>query len=111
MEDHRFIPEFSPTRFSAVVATPLPTSTNVVPITQPTGGPVARRFRKGDAVAEIRERIMREFQMIEWALILNGRVVTTRQFGADDRSDYDHEIHGVTSDLAGSGWIEESSVA
>lgn len=106
MEDHRFIPEFSPSRVASAVVSP------PAQLASPRTNPAAanhqpRRFRKGDAVAEILERNLRELHLIEWTLLLNGRVVTTRQFGAAERADYEHELHGVERDLAGSGWIEE----
>lgn len=112
MEDHRSIPEFAPPRRAQVTSTQ--SSTPVVAHSTAAAASkrqAARRFRKGDAIAEIRERNIREFHLIEWSLVLNGQVVTTRQFGMDDRATYEHEIHGVTSDLAGSGWREDRSSA
>jgi len=110
MEDHRFIPEFdSPSRRAATVlsTTPLALPASSPP---PVRVETARRFRKGDAVAEIRQRNARD--VIEWSLVLNGNVVTTRQFSDVERAAYDHELHGVTTDLKGSGWLEElTSVA
>ena len=113
MDDHRFIPEFdSPSRRTAD-ARPVRAAAHVVPsasLASQARRTIPRRFRKGDAVAEIRERNGRD--VIEWSLVLNGHVVTTRQFSEVERAAYDHELYGVTTDLKGSGWLEElTSVA
>jgi hypothetical protein len=99
MEDGLYIPEFSVSWRRDAPQSP--------PRTPPPHREQTRRFRKGGAVAEIRQRPMREFRMIEWSLVLNGRLITTRQFRDAEHADCEREIHGVTIDLIGTGWLED----
>lgn len=99
MEDGLYIPEFGVSWRRDTPASP--------PKTPPLIREQVRRFRKGDAVAEIRQRQMREFRMVEWSLVLNGRVVTTRQFRDAEHADCERELNGVTMDLVGTGWLED----
>lgn len=72
---------------------------------------VIRRFTKPTrGAAEIRERVITQFEALEWLLFVDGVLIESRMYHGDRASQYGAELADLVNDLKADGWEEDQDL-
>lgn len=74
-------------------------------VVQPTR--TLHRLRRGEAIAEIRERAVTPYQAVEWLLFVGADLIESRMYHGERAPLYAAELAQVVADLQAKGWTLE----